>query len=432
MNTLINGDCMKVLYTHERVQCAFADPPDNIGLSYATYDDKKADEEYVRWLEELLSLMIVRADTTWLSFNAKWTFEVGRIFSSLIARFADSERKLEGKPCTQVFTFGQYNKHDLGNNHRPLWRLKWDDAPLYPDAIKVPSWRERNGDKRAKPGGRVPGDVIPIAQHSVPVLCLPDLSQSDIRRLWDKVATLDENQCWEWTGSKEDGYGRLRVKDHLYIATRLVWKITRGTDPGSRLVLHACDNPGCCNPGHLLLGSHVDNNQDRERKGRGNHAVGVGHGQSKLSEADVKAIYKSKEPNSVLAGRYGVSDVAIGAVKHGRTWRHVTGHQSDKDPAIAAQESADEICSGDVFDFPRVTGNSKQRCDWHPTQLHEDLVERCIKLSTKPGDHVLDPFGGTGTTLRVCEKIDRQCTLIELDPGYCKEIKKRHKVSFKS
>jgi len=79
---------------------------------------------------------------------------------------------------------------------------------------------------------------------------------------------------------------------------------------------------------------------------------------------------------------------------------------------------------GDVFDYPRVVGNSKQRRKWHPTQLNEDLVERCILLTTKEGDHVLDPFGGTGTTARVCQRLNRNCTLIEISPTYCHHIAK--------
>ncbi len=86
----------------------------------------------------------------------------------------------------------------------------------------------------------------------------------------------------------------------------------------------------------------------------------------------------------------------------------------------------DSMIPDDHFDFTRVTGNSKQRRSWHPTQLHEGLVERCILLSTKPGDWVVDPFAGTGTTLRVCRKIGRQCTLIEIDPMYCENIAGEH------
>jgi DNA modification methylase len=77
---------------------------------------------------------------------------------------------------------------------------------------------------------------------------------------------------------------------------------------------------------------------------------------------------------------------------------------------------------GDVFDFPRVTGNSRQRRRWHPTQLHEELVERVICFSTRDGGTVLDPFAGTGTTLRVCQRIGRRCVGIEIDRTYCEQI----------
>ena len=92
---------------------------------------------------------------------------------------------------------------------------------------------------------------------------------------------------------------------------------------------------------------------------------------------------------------------------------------------IASPENGDKRADprgrvpGDVFDFTRVVGNSKQRRPWHPTQLNEGLVERCVRLTTPPGEPVLDPFGGTGTTLRVCERTGNPCTLVELDPGYC-------------
>jgi DNA modification methylase len=71
-----------------------------------------------------------------------------------------------------------------------------------------------------------------------------------------------------------------------------------------------------------------------------------------------------------------------------------------------------------VFDFTRVVGNSKQRRSWHPTQLNEGLVERCVKFTTPERETILDPFGGTGTTLRVCRPLGYPCTLIEIDKGY--------------
>lgn len=83
---------------------------------------------------------------------------------------------------------------------------------------------------------------------------------------------------------------------------------------------------------------------------------------------------------------------------------------------------------GDVFDFPRVVGNSKQRRNWHPTQLHEGLVERCVKLCTLEGDHVIDLFAGTGTTGRVCQRIGRSAALVELDGFYVKKLEEEFNV----
>lgn len=230
---LFQGDCLKVVPCLDERQCIFADPPDNIGLGYSSYDDSLSEAEYVHQLYLWIDCFINKAPIVWFSFNARWTAEIGFIAQLLKLQYD----WLEVKPCIQVFTFGQHNHHDLGNNHRPVWRFMRRGTPLYPDAIRVPSWRQLNGDKRADPRGRVPGDV---------------------------------------------------------------------------------------------------------------------------------------------------------------------------------------------FDFPRVTGNSKQRRPYHPTQLHEGLVERCVLLSTKAGEGVLDPFGGTATTLRVCKKLNRPCALVELDELYCSKIAEEH------
>lgn len=319
---------------------------------------------------------------------------------------------VEVKPCVQTFTFGQHRKTDLGNGHRPLWRYRQPDAPLYPDQIKVPSWRQLNGDKRAAAGGRVPLDTDHFEQFTTETQPLPNLSFDDINRLLSKIQIGDSDDCWEWTAGTRNGYGRMRVGRKLLTATRLIWRLVHGTDPVGQLLLHTCDNPSCCNPAHLFLGSHADNNHDKERKKRGNHPLGEKVGTSKLTESDVRGIYRSQESNRDLAARFDVSDVTIRNIKTGQIWQHVT-----QDPM------------SDVFNFPRVTGNSKQRRKWWPTQLNEGLVERCIKLSTQEGDHVVDPFGGTGTTLRVCRRTGRRCTLIERSNFAAVHIAAEHELS---
>ncbi|MBI4904381.1 MAG: site-specific DNA-methyltransferase, partial [Acidobacteria bacterium] len=75
---------------------------------------------------------------------------------------------------------------------------------------------------------------------------------------------------------------------------------------------------------------------------------------------------------------------------------------------------------GDVWFIKKPQVN-----DLHPTMKPVELVERAIRNSSKGRDTVLDPFGGSGTTLIACEKTDRQARLIELEPKYCDVICRR-------
>ena len=69
--------------------------------------------------------------------------------------------------------------------------------------------------------------------------------------------------------------------------------------------------------------------------------------------------------------------------------------------------------------------NKPHKNDLHPTMKPVELVERAIRNSSKPGDVVLDPFGGSGTTLIAAEKSGRTARLMELDPKYCDVIVRR-------
>ncbi|MGH7022786.1 MAG: HNH endonuclease signature motif containing protein [Caulobacteraceae bacterium] len=73
-----------------------------------------------------------------------------------------------------------------------------------------------------------------------------------------------ETGCHLWTGTlTPGGYGRVHVAAH-----RLAWQLANGPIPAGMLVLHRCDNPRCCNPEHLFLGTAQDNMTDKVRKGR--------------------------------------------------------------------------------------------------------------------------------------------------------------------
>ena len=75
---------------------------------------------------------------------------------------------------------------------------------------------------------------------------------------------------------------------------------------------------------------------------------------------------------------------------------------------------------GDVWNIERPHKN-----DLHPTMKPVSLVERAIRNSSRKGDLVFDPFGGSGTTLIAAEKTGRHASLIELDPKYVDVIVRR-------
>ncbi len=70
-----------------------------------------------------------------------------------------------------------------------------------------------------------------------------------------------------------------------------------------------------------------------------------------------------------------------------------------------------------VLEVPRPRASRE-----HPTAKPPELVERCLRNSTRRGDLVLDPFGGSGSTLAACEASGRAARLLELDPRYCDVI----------
>jgi site-specific DNA-methyltransferase (adenine-specific) len=83
----------------------------------------------------------------------------------------------------------------------------------------------------------------------------------------------------------------------------------------------------------------------------------------------------------------------------------------------------------DVWYFPRVCGTFKERAGWHGCQMPEQLLGRIIKSCSKPGETVLDPFGGSGTTLVTAKKLDRHFIGFELSKNYAKQIEARLKIA---
>ena len=79
---------------------------------------------------------------------------------------------------------------------------------------------------------------------------------------------------------------------------------------------------------------------------------------------------------------------------------------------------------GDVWEFSHVHYCNQNRQN-HPTQKPEGVIERMVLASSNTSDTVLDPFAGSGTTLRVCQQLDRKWIGFELNPEYVKLIEAR-------
>lgn len=183
----------------------------------------------------------------------------------------------------------------------------------------LPVWSKKNG--RGKFCSRVCG------------------ARNGQRRRWDQqrktvrdryeamVIRRGSTECWDWNGFKYKGYGRMghAFGQATIGAHRVSYLLHVGPIPDGLTVLHECDNPSCTNPAHLRLGTNLENNIDRDRKGRG--ARGERAGRSVLTESDVAEIRKNvaagQETRTQAASRLGVSLSAVRSAIDRKTWRHI-------------------------------------------------------------------------------------------------------------
>ncbi len=83
-----------------------------------------------------------------------------------------------------------------------------------------------------------------------------------------KVSPEPNTGCWLWVGACGGGqYGSIAINRRTVRSPRVAWELFIGPI-GDLDVLHRCDQPLCVNPAHLFLGTHLDNMQDRDAKGR--------------------------------------------------------------------------------------------------------------------------------------------------------------------
>jgi DNA modification methylase len=93
---------------------------------------------------------------------------------------------------------------------------------------------------------------------------------------------------------------------------------------------------------------------------------------------------------------------------------------------LRPQDLADRFTPGeDTWYFPRVAGTFKEREGFHGCQMPEQLLGRIIRTCSHPGELVLDPFSGSGTTLAVAKKLGRDYLGFDLSPQYIQRGRER-------
>lgn len=177
----------------------------------------------------------------------------------------------------------------------------------------------RYGDLKKRGHEKVYDRKVPILEHLVAKLL------RGVRKL--------PNGCWisdtaianPETGYREvviDIHGRPKARQYAH---RLSYRHFKGPIPRGRQVCHACDNPPCCNPDHLFVGTRRDNMEDMVSKGR--HYRGQNNRPAFLTDANVLAMYRLYDKGELsqyeIGRRFGVHRTYVWLVLHGRRFRHL-------------------------------------------------------------------------------------------------------------
>lgn len=150
---------------------------------------------------------------------------------------------------------------------------------------------------------------------------------------WSKVLVTNKiSECWEWVGArKPKGYGNVSIDGKHTTAHRAAFTFANGPIPEGYMVCHVCDNPSCCNPHHLMLGTTKSNYVDMVMKNRMDFhkrkASGERNFNAKLTDekvAEIRRLYDCGSMSQKALGKvYGVTQTSIGHVVRRETWKHV-------------------------------------------------------------------------------------------------------------
>lgn len=149
----------------------------------------------------------------------------------------------------------------------------------------------------------------------------PTISDRDMRRFMKYVDIQGDH--WIWKGNLANGYGVFYLELKRQGAHRAAYKLFKGDIPKGMCVCHTCDIPLCCNPEHLFLGTHKENMEDRNLKGRakGGSFPGEHNPRARFSANDIREIIRLrglgwKQREIAEGNSRGVWHVASAYIRH--------------------------------------------------------------------------------------------------------------------
>lgn len=151
------------------------------------------------------------------------------------------------------------------------------------------------------------------------------------QRLFASIQVGEAGECWPFLGSRDErgyGYCRYTVAGTCKAHRLVMW--LAGHEIDGRVVLHSCDNPPCCNPSHLRVGDHAENERDKDSRGR--RPRGGRHYAAVLTDEQVRELwagYCRQGRSQEFARRWSdLNEVSRGVVSNivrGWNWNHITG-----------------------------------------------------------------------------------------------------------
>ncbi len=147
--------------------------------------------------------------------------------------------------------------------------------------------------------------------------------------------------------------------------------------------------------------------------------------QGKFSRSHAHVFYYVMDPKAYTFNADAVRVPSARQTTYGDKRASSKGKLPDDVWVLRPQESGQHFgADSDSWVFSRVCGTFKERGD-HPCQMPEAIMERIIRVASRPGDLVLDPFAGSGTTVAVAKRLGRNYLGMELSPAYAEAIAQR-------